>query len=64
MPGDYIGFASNQFFDAVGPDKPKIYELKPSGKFRVLGAVRVASTQKICKNGWIDKDGNVLSSQP
>ena len=47
----------------VGPGDAKIYQLEPSGRLRVYGVVRVAQTGQICKNGWIDKDGKVLSTE-
>jgi len=59
----YQTFGSKVCVYAIGPDKPEVYQLHPSGRFRVCGTVKVAGTGQICKNGWIDKEGNVISTE-
>ena len=50
-------------FELIGPGNIRLYQLKPSGRFRVYGTVRVQQTGQACKNGWIDKDGHVTSTE-
>lgn len=54
---------SNLRFELIGPGHIELYQLKPSGRFRVYGTVRIWQTGKVCKNGWVDKDGNVISTE-
>jgi len=50
-------------FEYVGPGKVKMYQLKPSGRFKITGTVRCSQTQEICKDGWFDKYGKVISTE-
>ena len=50
-------------FELIGSEHIKLYQLQPSGRFRVFGTVKVVQTGQTCKNGWIDKDGNVISTE-
>jgi len=61
VPGKwYRSFGTDLYFNQVGSDKVEIYQLNPSGRFRVYGSVKVKGT--VCKNGWVDKDGKVIST--
>ena len=50
-------------FMLVGPEDIQLYQLQPSGRFRVFGTVKVMQTGQTCKNGWMDKDGKVISAE-
>jgi len=56
-------FRSNLMFQLLGTEYTKLYQLKPSGRFRVFGTVKVVPTGEVCKNGWIDKYGHVISTE-
>ncbi|MCE5198056.1 MAG: FecR domain-containing protein [Armatimonadota bacterium] len=45
------------------PNEAEVYELEPSCRFRVFGTVRVLQTRQVCTNGWIDKNGQVISTE-
>jgi WD40 repeat protein len=63
-PGGSCGaYRSNLRFELLGSDMKELYQLMPSGRFRVHGTVRVIQTNQICKNGWIDKNGKVTSTE-
>lgn len=61
--GSCGAFGSDLRFELIGPGDIQLYQLKPSGRFRVFGTVRVLQTKQVCKNGWIDKDGKVISTE-
>lgn len=61
--GSWGALSSNTRFEWLGPEDVTMYQLRPSGRFRVFGRVRVVGTDQVCKNGWIDKDGKVISSE-
>lgn len=63
MKGSWGASGSDLRFEYVGPGSVEMYQLKPSGRFRVSGIVKVQRTGEICKNGWIDKDGKIISSE-
>lgn len=52
---------SGVYLNKVGSEPSQVCQLKPSGRFRVFGTVTVKG--KTCKNGWIDKDGKVISTE-
>jgi len=51
-------------FEYAGSEPVKIYRLKPSGRYKIIGTVHVVEMNQDCKNGMIDKDGKVLSTEP
>ena len=61
--GSCGAFGTTLRFELIGPGNIRLYQLKPSGRFRVYGTVRVQQTGETCKNGWIDKDGRVISTE-
>ncbi|MEN6357007.1 MAG: hypothetical protein ABFD83_08000 [Armatimonadota bacterium] len=63
MKGSWGAFGSDLRFEYVGPGAVKMLQLKPSGRFKVYGTVRSQKTDQICKNGWIDKEGRVTSTE-
>ena len=50
-------------FRYVGPGKVEMYQLEPSGRFKVVGTVQVVQNGELCKNGIIGKDGHVISTE-
>lgn len=50
-------------FELIGPGNIVLYQLRGSGNFKVFGTVKVMQTGQVCKNGLIDKDGKVISSE-
>ena len=63
MKGSWGGFGTDLRFSYVGPGAVQMHQLKPSGRFRVIGTVKVEKTGAICKNGWIDKNGAGTSTE-
>jgi hypothetical protein len=61
--GSWGAFGTDLRFEYVGPGNVKMYQLEPSGRFEVLGTVRVVQNGEICKNGVIDRDGKVTSTE-
>lgn len=61
--GSCGAYGSYLRFDIIGPGPVELYQLKPSGRFYVKGRIQVIQTGKICKNGFLDKEGNVLSTE-
>jgi Tol biopolymer transport system component/ferric-dicitrate binding protein FerR (iron transport regulator) len=61
--GSCDNIESGLWFELLGPGRIELYQLKPSGRFRVSGTVRVFQTGQVCKNGWIDKNGKVISTE-
>jgi len=61
--GSCGAYRSDLRFQLLGSDMKKLYQLMPSGRFRVHGTVRVIQTSQVCKNGWIDKNGKVTSTE-
>lgn len=61
--GSCGAFGTDLRFELIGPGRIELYQLKPSGRFKVSGTVRVQQTGQVCTNGWIDKDGNVTSTE-
>lgn len=49
-------------FDLCGPGAIELSQVEPSGRFHVVGVVRVAKTGKTCSDCWLDKDGNWMAS--
>jgi len=64
MPGGSCGARNSTLrFELVGPGRIELYQLTASGRFRVFGTVRVVQTGQTCKNGLIDSNGTVISSE-
>ncbi|MEN6357008.1 MAG: FecR domain-containing protein [Armatimonadota bacterium] len=61
--GSCGAIGSDLRFELIGSEKIYLYQLKPSGRFNVTGTVKVQQTGQVCTDGWIDKDGNVISTQ-
>jgi RNA polymerase sigma factor (sigma-70 family) len=61
--GSYAVANSDLRFDLIGPGSIRIYRLGTSGRFRVFGTVQVRKTNEICRNGYIDKVGKVISTE-
>lgn len=63
-PGGSCGATDSELrFELIGIGRIQLYQLPQSGRFRVYGTVRVVQTGQMCTNGWIDKDGKVISTE-
>ena len=58
----YRSFGSGIYINPTGPEKTEVYQLVPSGRFRVYGTVK-ARGDELCKNGWLDKDAKVVFTE-
>lgn len=61
--GSCGAYGTDLRFELLGDDPKTLYQLSPSGRYRVYGTIKVVQTGQTCKNGWIDRDGKVISSE-